>query len=299
MAIGKVAAEQTRKSKTSLKDDLRKEMFESNEKKLSAQYYKKVLLSGENGAGKTSLAMYLLLHNIQDDEMIFYINVDGSGPEIADNFYKSYYDSRQLRIIDASVFEENEKGVEIKNEEQTVNRVITAAALIREGLEEGYKIKGVIVDGLSFMLSYAEAKMRLDRNLEVDEGAQFTIWKLRNKFFRDFSSADMNLHVPVIFVSHSDFIPELTKKDERFSDVKKTFIDECSIRMTVEKRNGEVPEIKEYVAIAQKDRSNANVVDKEVTFMTTNNKTDSVDASHFIDVYNLIFPQNKKTGNSK
>ena len=47
MAIGKVAAEQTRKSKTSLKDDLRKEMFESNEKKLSAQYYKKVLLSGE------------------------------------------------------------------------------------------------------------------------------------------------------------------------------------------------------------------------------------------------------------
>ena len=121
MAIGKVAAEQTRKSKTSLKDDLRKEMFESNEKKLSAQYYKKVLLSGENGAGKTSLAMYLLLHNIQDDEMIFYINVDGSGPEIADNFYKSYYDSRQLRIIDASVFEENEKGVEIKNEETDEN----------------------------------------------------------------------------------------------------------------------------------------------------------------------------------
>ena len=148
MAIGKVAAEETRKSKTSLKDDLRKEMFESNQKKLSAQYYKKVLLSGENGAGKTSLAMFLLLHNIQDDEIVFYINVDGSGPEIADNFYGEYYDSRQLRIIDASVFEENEKGVEIKNEEATVNRVITAAALIREGLEDNEIINRIVQENL-------------------------------------------------------------------------------------------------------------------------------------------------------
>ena len=291
--------EQTRKTKEPLKDQIFREIFEAKKQKTNDKINKKILLSGENGTGKTSLALYLLTYDLKDDEIVIYISVDNSGEEIVQSFYLDEYQSGNIRIYNPDEFTENEKGATIKDEEAIVNNVTSTAEAIRQGLEQGINVKGVIVDGVSFLLEYAEAKMRLEKNLNADQGAQLSAWKIRNKFFREFSSAFMSLDVPVIYVTHSDFIPELVEDGKDISSVKQRLIDECSMRLTIEKiPNVNDVHVEDYRATIRKDRSNIFSVGKQQIFMSVNNQKDTIDLQ-YDEMPKLIFPKANAKGNKK
>jgi len=295
MAIGNKALK-TNKSKETLSETIFKEIFESDKKKEDAKVNKKILLSGENGTAKTSLSLSLLTRDLKDDEVIFYIDVDNSGKEIIQIFYEEYYQKGQIKVYNPNEFKTNNKGASVKDEEATVNNVTSAAGTVRMAIENGINIKGVIVDGVSFLLEFAEAKMRLERNLDADSGAQLAIWKLRNKFFREFSSAYMDLDVPVVFISHSDFIPELAD-DDKFASVKQRLIDECSMRIILTRETE--GSIDNYVATIQKDRGDIFLVNKRHIFMRVNNVEDTLE-TQYDELFDLIFPKNNnKQGNKK
>ena len=177
--------EKTRKSKP-LKDIIKQELANAKEQKKNDKVNKKILLSGENGTAKTSLALSLLTADLEDDETIVYVNIDNSGEEIIHKFYEDLYQAGQILPYNPIKFTENDKGATIKDEEAVVNNVTSTAEAIRELMDEGWNIKGVVVDGVSFLLEFAESKMRLDKNLAVDQGANINVWKIRNKFFREF-----------------------------------------------------------------------------------------------------------------
>lgn len=291
--------EKTRKSKTAIKDVIKNELIASNKQKKNDRFNKKILLSGENGTAKTSLSLSLFTQNLADDEIIVYVDIDNSGQEIIHNFYEDLYQSGNILVYNPNAVMLNDKGVTVKDEETVVNNVTSSAEAIKELIEEEYNIRGVIVDGISFLLEFAESKMRLEKNLAVDQGANINVWKIRNKFFREFSSAFMNLDVPVIFVSHADFIPELVPDGQELASVKKRFIDECSMRITLEKRGSiENPNVTNYFALIQKNRSDIFSVGREVIFMSVNNKEDTID-DKYVDLYNLIFPSTDDAGNTK
>lgn len=287
----------TRKTKESLSEQIFKEIFESDKKKKDAKVNKKILISGKNGTAKTSLSLSLMTHDLDDDEIIVYVDIDNSGKEIIQSFYEDEFLNGKIKIYNPNVFMENDKGASIKDEEGVVNNVTSTAESIRQALDAGIKVKGIIVDGVSFLLEYAEAKMRLEKNLAADQGANLTVWKIRNKFFREFSSAYMDLDMPVIFISHGDFIPEVLKDGDELSSVKRRLIDECSMRIILEKIN-EGANVDSYVATIQKDRSNIFLVGKKQEFMRVNNKENTIE-TQYDELYNLIFPKKDEKGNKK
>ena len=115
-------------------------------------------------------------------------------------------------------------------------------------------------------------------------------WKIRAQFFREFTSAYMALDIPVIFISHEDFMPERTEPDKELSAVKRRLLDECGVRIILSKRqSADNNHVEDYIAEIKKNRSDIFTVNKTVVFMSANNEAD-VAETHYDELRNLIFP---------
>ena len=284
-------AEKTRNPKESLFDEIYSAIFESNKQVENDTIAQKIVLSGKNGFGKTSLALALLTEDLADDEKIVYVGIDNSGSEIINKFFKKELHAGQLLPFNPDARKLNDRGVWVRDEERVLEKVTTTSSVIKQALDNGIKVKAVIVDGISFLLEYAEAKMRMERNLDADSGTQLNLWKIRAKFFREFTSAYMALDIPVIFVSHEDFAEEYTEPGKELSSVKKRLIDECGVRILLGKRaNSENNHVEDYYATIKKNRSNGLIVGKESVFMSFNNDADIAE-TNYKDLKDLIFPQ--------
>lgn len=290
MGLLEKKAESTRNPQESLEDEIYNIIFESNKQLENDRVAQKVVLSGENGLGKTSLALALLTDGLADDEKIVYIGIDNSGSEIINKFFKKELHAGQILSFNPDARKLNERGVSVRDEERVLEKVTTTSSAIKRAIDSNIKVKAVIVDGISFLLEYAEAKMRMERNLDADSGTQLNLWKIRAKFFREFTSAYMALDVPVIFVSHEDFMPEKTEPGKDLSSVKRRLIDECGVRIILEKKSStDNNHVEDYIAEIKKNRSDIFTVGKKVTFMSANNETDIAETNYH-ELKELIFP---------
>lgn len=287
--VDKDVGESTRKTKISLKDEIFNEIFNEQQETVKKQINKKILISGENGTAKSSLALALLTQDLKDDEVIIYVDIDNSGLEIIQEFYFDFYEKRQIRVYRPDKVHQID-GVTVKDEEKIVGAVGSAAEAVKDAIEAGFNIKAIIVDGISFLLEFCESIMRINKNKAADEGIPMGAWKIRNKAFRDFSSPYMSLPVPVIFVSHEDFIQEMQEK--LLSSVKQRFIDECSMRITLEKRDGNNPDVTNYFATIKKNRSDVTKENQEYQFMSINHKTEKI-VTNYNKLLDVIFPTEK------
>ena len=285
----KDVGESTRKVKIPLKDEIFAEIFNDEEETVKKQINKKILISGENGSAKSSLALALLTQDLKDDEVIIYVDIDNSGLEIIQEFYFDFYEKRQIRVYRPDKVHQVD-GVTVKDEEKIVGAVGSAAEAVKDAIEAGFNIKAIIVDGISFLLEFCESIMRINKNKAADEGIPMGAWKIRNKAFRDFSSPYMSLPVPVIFVSHEDFIQEVQEKP--LSSVKQRFIDECSMRITLEKKDSDNPDVTDYFGTIRKNRSDVIKENQSFKFMSINHKTEKV-MTDYDGLVNVIFPTEK------
>ena len=272
MGFGEIA-EKTRAPAVSLQKEIYDEIFGKSDDDKDIEYSKKILISGYNNTGKSTLALRMLCTDLKDDEVIVYIDADNSGAEVISTVFKKEKDNGQILYWTPHATKRVVRGdreVTIRDEEQIVEKTMTASASIQDAIDGGWNIKGVIIDGLSFLLEYSEAKMRLDKNLSPEQGVPMSSWKIRNKFFREFYSPFMVMKLPVIFISHDDFIRKPT--DERdLSSVKSTFIDECSVRIeTYTETNPNNSDVEDYYALIQKDRSNIRNVKSKYVFLSVN-----------------------------
>lgn len=283
-------AEQTRDAKESLEDEIYSMIFESNKQVENDRVAQKIILSGENGLGKTSLALAMFCEDLKDDEKIVYVGIDNSGNEIINKFFKEELHNGQILPFNPDTTTINERGASVKDEERVLEKVTTTSAAIKKAINNGIKVKGVIVDGISFLLEYAESKMRMEKNLAADQGTQMGAWKIRAKFFREFTSAYMALDVPVIFISHEDFMPERTEPGKELSSVKKRVLDECGVRIILDKKqSADNNHVEDYIAEIKKNRSDIFAVGKKVVFMSANNE-ENIAVTDYKKLKDLIFP---------
>ena len=134
--------------------------------------------------------------------------------------------------------------------------------------------------------------MRLEKNISPDGGTPTHVWKIRAKAFREFSSAYMALDIPVIFVSHEDFMPERVEDGKELSTVKKRLLDECGVRIVLDRKNNpDNNNVTDYTATIKKNRSDIFAVGKTITFMTANNEK-NVAETNYEELQVLIFPSN-------
>ena len=285
-------AEETRNPQISLEDEIYNLIFESNKQVETDKIAQKILLSGENGLGKTSLALALLLQNIKDDEKIVYVGIDNSGSEIISRFFAEETQQGHILSFNPDASKVTDTGASVKDEERVLERVTSTAAAIKKAINSGIKVKGVIVDGVSFLLEYAESKMRLEKNIAPDGGTPTHVWKIRAKAFREFSSAYMALDIPVVFISHEDFMPERVEPGKDLSNVKKRLLDECGVRIILNRKNDpDNNHVTDYIAEVKKNRSDIFTVGKTIVFMTANNEK-NIAETNYKELTNLIFPSN-------
>lgn len=293
MALLNKKAEETRDAQTSLADDIYKTIFESKKQVEDDKVAQKIVLSGENGLGKTSLALTMFTSDLKEDECVIYIGIDNSGNEIINKFFKKELHSGQILTFNPDATTVNDRGASVKDEERVLENVTSTAAAVKKALENGIKVKGVIVDGVSFLLEFAESKMRMEKNIAPDGGTPTHVWKIRAKYFRAFTSAYMSLDIPVIFVTHQDFLPELVEPGKSFPAVKERLIDECGVRIVLSKKqSADNNHVEDYIAEVKKNRSDIFSVNKPVTFMSVNSEDSTVDTDYEA-VKDLIFPSNE------
>lgn len=274
--------------KEALADENYKLMFEGESWKDIRQVNEKILIAGENSTGKTSLALNLVLDNIQDDEIVMYIEIDNSGAQLIKTHYRNYVESGQLRPMNAIVTDVDSSGKTVVLEEKTINNAGSFATVAQKAIDSGFKIKAVIIDGLSFILEMCEVVMRITKNKAPDEGITYREWKLRNNEFKDFFKPFMILPTSVIFLAHEGFIRERAE-DGNFSNIKQLFIDECSMRIITERRSSSNPDVEDYFAIIKKHRADVTKTNKEYKFFSVNNKTAKTNNS-ITDISSVVFP---------
>lgn len=292
MALLEKKAEETRDAQISLADEIYQKIFESKKQTENDKVAQKIVLSGENGLGKTSLALTMFTADLKKDEVIIYIGIDNSGNEIINKFFKKELHSGQIISFNPDATIVNERGASVKDEERVLENVTSAAAAVKQALNNGIKVKGVIIDGVSFLLEFAESKMRMEKNIAPDGGTPTHVWKIRAKYFRAFSSAYMALDIPVIFVTHQDFLPELTEPGQNFPAVKERLIDECGVRVVLSKKqSSDNNNVEDYIAEVKKNRSDIFSINKPVVFMSVNSEAGLAE-TNYEAVKDLIFPSN-------
>jgi hypothetical protein len=287
----------TRQPKVDLGEENYKLIFEGQSWKNIRQVNEKILIGGLNGSGKTSLALNVALYNIKDDEIVIYLERDNSGAQIIKNLFSDYVESGQLRPINPIKVVTDEEGKTVIDKEATVDNVTSIAASIQKGIDNGFKVKAVIIDGLSFLLKDCEAVMRIDKKKAVDEGIPMGAWKVRADKFNSFYDPYMTLPTSVIFLGHEDFVREMAE-DGKFANVKQLFIDECSMRMITEVRDNDNPDVTDYYVIIKKHRAKVTEVNKEYKFFSVNNKTKK-SKSTIEDLANVIFSTKVEEKNDK
>lgn len=290
MALLNKKAEETRDAQISLADEIYATMFESKKQVEDDKIAPKIVLSGENGLGKTSLALTMFTSDLKKDECVIYIGIDNSGNEIINKFFKNELHGGQIIPFNPDATTVNDRGASVKDEERVLENVTSTAAAVKKALDNGIKVKGVIIDGVSFLLEFAESKMRMEKNIAPDGGTPTHVWKIRAKYFRAFTSAYMSLDIPVIFVTHQDFLPELVEPGQNFPAVKERLLDECGVRIVLNKKqSADNNHVEEYIAEVKKNRSDIFSVNKPVIFMSVNSEDSTVDTDYEA-VKDLIFP---------
>lgn len=290
MAILSQKAEETRNAQVSLEDEIYNLIFESNKQVENDKIAQKILLSGENGLGKTSLSLALFTEDIGENDVIVYVGIDNSGSEIISRFFSKEAQGGHILPFNPDATKITDSGAAVKDEERVLEKVTSTAAAIKKAMDNGINVIGVIVDGVSFLLEYAESKMRLEKNIAPDGGTPTSVWKIRAKAFREFTSAYMSLDIPVIFITHEDFMPERVEAGKELSSVKKRLLDECGVRITLSKReSSDNNHVTDYIAEIKKNRSDIFAVNRTVTFMSANNE-EKIAETNYKELKDLIFP---------
>ena len=290
MAILSQKAEETRNAQVSLEDEIYNLLFESNKQVENDKIAQKILLSGENGLGKTSLSLALFTEDIGENDVIVDVGIDNSGSEIISRFFSKEAQGGHILPFNPDATKITDSGAAVKDEERVLEKVTSTAAAIKKAMDNGINVTGVVVDGVSFLLEYAESKMRLEKNIAPDGGTPTHVWKIRAKAFRDFSSAYMSLDIPVIFITHEDFMPERVEAGKELSSVKKRLLDECGVRITLSKKeSSDNNHVTDYIAEIKKNRSDIFAVNKAVTFMSANNE-EKIAETNYKELKDLIFP---------
>lgn len=298
--------EKTRDSKETLAETILKKIQNPMQKTVN----KKVLISGENGTAKSSLSLELFAAILKDDECIIYVDIDNSGLEIISKFHETKMLNRNIvplipystkTVNGASVLDPQETIYQISNVAETVRRIIDNTDEY-PNFTLDKKIIGVIVDGMSFALSYCEGSMRNDRGLDASSGVSQQYWKDRADKFREITSAYMALPLPVIFISHEDFIPEAVEQGKSFSSVKKSFINEISTRIILDKQQSlKNDQVINYIASVKKNRSDLNYENRDFIFMTRKiEEEDEDDIQVYIEeLLKVMFPNKVRSNKEK
>jgi len=161
------------------------------------------LLYGKDGTGKSGIAFdYLTEEDIKAGYKLWIIDLDGGSIPLLTAYHSSKRDC--ITVIDPLELKHSKTGTEI-DYLMTFAKVKAIVRYVRDHHIE-QKIKGIVFDGLTTALDYAEQQMRLDKNIDVDGGVQLRYWLNRNKLFLETLEQIRCMPIAKFFIGHENFI---------------------------------------------------------------------------------------------
>lgn len=161
------------------------------------------LVYGSDGCGKTGVVFdYLTDADVKAGYSLWVVDLDGGGLPLKESYHKSKGD--KLVVIDPLVTFENTDGTQI-DYLKTFAKIRAVIRYVNTHYEKD-KIKGIVFDGLSSALTFAEQQMRLEKNIDTDGGVQTRYWLMRNKLFLETLEQIKVLPIAKFFIAHENFI---------------------------------------------------------------------------------------------
>lgn len=215
----KSAAKKTRKPKTSLVDDMRKRLFD-NTIILPEEAYNCVMIYGQDGTGKTGLALSTLTDDdVKEGKKLVIIDLDSGNLPIMLKHHRDKVQAGAMVYENPMRWTEDGEGKPLLDYQATFDNINAIALATLQEHEQNKNIKGVILDGGSKLLKYAEQEMRVLKELDVSEGADWNFWKIRNKIFLETLELFKSLPFDKYFIFHDDFLPVPRPSDGKISAV--------------------------------------------------------------------------------
>ena len=138
---------------------------------------------------------------IKDHALVMVIDLDDANETIWEDHWDS---SPDIRVMNPTVWKKSE--VDEKREidyDKTLKVIHAIVAGIEDMIKNGTEVAATIFDGLDKLLDNSENTMRMDKQLEIDEGVTFAFWRRRNKYFLDIVKATKSLTCARYFITHS------------------------------------------------------------------------------------------------
>jgi hypothetical protein len=167
----------------------------------------KALFVGVDSTGKSGTALSLL-DGLEDDERLLLVDLEKGNKPLAVNYHSEDYLNGKLMLHDPKVWKEipsldgeTDKVIDFK---ETVKAIKRLAHWVEKNNKE-FKIKGVILDGLSTLLNEAEFQNPLEKNMQNNGEVSQKYWSQRTKDFGEMLQLYKDLPMDVVFVGNADF----------------------------------------------------------------------------------------------
>jgi len=254
------------------------------------------LFTGDNGTGKSGVATSYLKF-LEEGETMIYIDLDAGDKdnlvqywqeEVADGKLRYYYPIIWERVI------ENGKQARI-NYDKSIEEMRLIAMWLLEKDENDipyyikYKVKAVVLDGISKLKSYAEYQMKNEVNIDRTGDPKHKYWRIRNIDFLETLELYKVVPIDTIFIGKEDF----NKAPDEMAALDRDTNDLISQKLLFKTRKTEDGKT-QFIARVLKSRQSFENREKEVVFAEidpNNNKQRTWwDATK---VYELLRPTKK------
>jgi len=193
------------------------ELFDEPEEELEPEEVAENLMAPRKGSSRSNICAALWGLNdtlksgicidcrskkqIKNHELVFVIDLDDADETI----WKDHWEGTEdIRIMNPTVWKHAEDAERKEIDYDSTLKVIhSIVSRIDKMIKSKVVVAAVVFDGLDKLLDNAENTMRMDKQLEIDEGVTFAFWRRRNKYFLDILKATKSLSCPRYFITHS------------------------------------------------------------------------------------------------
>jgi len=177
------------------------------------------MIYGVDGTGKTGIAISYFEPLLLENKKLVIIDLDGGAWPIVKAHHKKAYEAGNIIIINPMVTTEGEDGTEI-DYKKTFAKIRAIIRYTKRNYEKD-NIAGIIFDGLSTLLRYAEYQMRIEKGLDADGTVSWRYWMPRNKLFLETLVYIKSIPIARFFIAHDDFIKEDQDPKKKFASVRR------------------------------------------------------------------------------
>ena len=168
------------------------------------------MLYGADNTGKSGVCLeYLTSTEVKAGEKMIVIDLDGGCEPVLREYHQDKLVNIRVRNPYSTMIDES--GEVSTDYKQTLNRIRFTVKWIAEHYKQ-YKIRAVVFDGLSTLLTYAEYIMRIEKNVDADGGVQQRYWIIRMRIFTELLEQIRALPIDKFFIAHEDFIQNADKE---------------------------------------------------------------------------------------